>query len=96
MQVVPNLLDAQVSGITGNGIGRYGTSGLPDVAFLSSGKISAIQETAALFNVTLHATKMTDIYLEGGEEHEVRPDSATPATAASPRSTPAATWKALR
>ncbi len=73
-QIVPGLLDVQVSGITGNGVGRYGTSGLPDVAFTPSGKISAIQETAGLVTATLHATKTIDLYFVGGEEQDERPD----------------------
>ena len=73
-QVIPNLLDVQVSGITGNGVGRYGTSGLPDVAFTPSGKITAIQETAGLVTATLHATKTLDLYFVGGEEQDERPD----------------------
>ncbi len=73
-QIIPNLLDVQVSGITGKGVGRYGTSGLPDVAFTPSGKITAIQETAGLVTATLHATKTLDLYFVGGEEQDERPD----------------------
>ena len=73
-QIIPNLLDVQVTGITGKGVGRYGTSGLPDVAFTPSGKITAIQETAGLVTATLHATKTLDLYFVGGEEQDERPD----------------------
>ncbi len=73
-QIIPNLLDLQVTGITGKGVGRYGTSGLPDVAFTPSGKITAIQETAGLVTATLHATKTIDLYFVGGEEQDERPD----------------------
>ena len=73
-QVVPNLFDVQVTGITGNGVGRYGTSQLPDVAFTPSGKITAVQETAGLVTATIHATKTLDLNFIGGEEHDVRPD----------------------
>ena len=73
-QVLPGLFDVQVTGITGKGVGRYGTSGLPDVAFTPSGKITAIQETAGLVTATLHATPTLDLYFVGGEEHDVRPD----------------------
>ncbi len=73
-QVLPDLFDVQVTGITGNGVGRYGTSQLPDVAFTPSGKITAIQETAGLVTATVHATKTLDLNFIGGEEHDVRPD----------------------
>ncbi len=73
-QVLPNFLDVQVTGLTGNGVGRYGTSQLPDVAFTPSGKITAIQETAGLVTATVHATKTLDLNFIGGEEHDVRPD----------------------
>ena len=73
-QVLPGLFDVQVSGITGRGVGRYGTSGLPDVAFTPSGKITAIQETAGMVTATVHATKELDLSFIGGEEHLDRPD----------------------
>ena len=73
-QLLPGLLDAQVTGITGKGVGRYGTSGLPDVAFTPSGKITAIQETAGLVNVTAHATKDLDLSFLAGREQDERPD----------------------
>jgi type II secretory pathway pseudopilin PulG len=72
-QVLPGLLDAQVTGLTGPGMGRYGTSTLPDVAFTSSGKLSAVQDTSAMFTVTAHATKTLDLSVIGGEEFEARP-----------------------
>ena len=74
-QILPGLLDLQVSGITGRGVGRYGTSGLPDLAFTPSGKLTAIQETAGLVTATVHATKTLDLFFVGGEEHLDRPDS---------------------
>ncbi|WP_158915144.1 hypothetical protein [Caulobacter sp. S45] len=73
-QAIPGWLDVQLSGVTGKGVGRYATAGLPDVAFTPSGKITAIEETAAMFGVTGHPTKDLDIYVFGGEEHDDRPD----------------------
>ncbi len=54
-------------------MGRYGTSTLPDVAFTSSGKLSAVDDTSAMFTVTAHATKTLDLSVIGGEEFEARP-----------------------
>ena len=70
--VLPGLLDVQGSGLTGKGIGRYGTSGLPDVTFAQNGRIEPIVETDWLAGGTLHATKMLDIYAFAGEELENR------------------------
>jgi hypothetical protein len=70
LQVVPKLLDAQFSGMWGKGIGRYGTSGLPDVAFDANGNIHPVEEFMLLGGATLHATKMLDIYGFAGEEQE--------------------------
>ena len=68
--VVPKLLDFQLSGLAGKGIGRYGTSGLPDVTFDPAGKIRPIKEFHALAGLTLHATPKLDLYVFGGEERE--------------------------
>jgi hypothetical protein len=73
-QVIPGLFDVQATGITGKGVGRYGTSGLPDVAYTASGKFSALTETAALFTGTVHATKDLDLNFIGGREQLTRPD----------------------
>ncbi|USI72071.1 hypothetical protein [Sphingomonas morindae] len=67
-QLVPGVLDAQFSGLYGKGVGRYGTSQLPDVTFGPDGRISAIREYMLLAGATLHATKMLDIYGFAGEE----------------------------
>jgi hypothetical protein len=69
LPLFPNLLDLQGSVLSGKGIGRYGTSQLPDVTFRSDGRIEPIGETDFLMGATLHATKMLDVYSYAGEEH---------------------------
>ena len=69
-QIVPKVLDVQFSGIGGRGIGRYGSAGLPDVTFDKEGAIHPISEVMYLGGVTLHATKMLDVYGFAGEELE--------------------------
>ena len=76
LAVVPKVLDIQFSGMGGKGIGRYGTSGLPDVAFDADGSIHPIDETILLAGAVLHPNKMLDIYGYAGEEVE----SAMPLT----------------
>ena len=68
--LVPNLLDFQISGLAGKGIGRYGSAQLPDVTFDAAGNIEPIHEIDALAGLTLHATSMLDVYLFVGEEKE--------------------------
>ena len=70
--IIPGLFDLQGSGLTGKGIGRYGSSQLPDVTFRPDGRIEPIQETDWLAGGTLHATKMLDVYAFAGQEHENR------------------------
>jgi hypothetical protein len=70
--LVPERLDLQLYGITGRGVGRYGTSGLPDVTFDALGHIKPIRETAWLAGATVHASKKLDIYAYGGEEIQDR------------------------
>ncbi len=67
--LVPHLLDVQASFLTGKGIGRYGTSQLPDVTFNNLGKIEPLVETDVLVGATLHPTRSLDVYGFAGEEH---------------------------
>lgn len=68
--VIPRRLDVQVSGLFGRGIGRYGTSQLPDATFSPDGSIKPIAETALLAGATLHATPSIDLYVFGGFERQ--------------------------
>ena len=70
LQVVPKVLDAQFSGMIGKGIGRYGTSQLPDATFDANGIERPIHEYMLLAGATLHATKLLDVYGFAGEEIE--------------------------
>jgi hypothetical protein len=70
--LVPHRLNFQLSALSGRGVGRYGTSGLPDVTFDPTGRIKPIQETAWLAGATLHATRALDVYVYGGEEFQDR------------------------
>ena len=71
-QVIPGLFDVQASGLTGKGIGRYGSGQLPDATFNTVGHIEPIEETIALVGGIVHATKDLDLWAYGGEEHDNR------------------------
>jgi hypothetical protein len=68
--VVPKLLDFQLSGLAGKGIGRYGSAQLTDVTFDPAGNIRPISEVDVLAGLTLHATPQLDVYLFAGQEKE--------------------------
>jgi hypothetical protein len=68
--LVPKILDFQVSGMAGKGIGRYGSGQLSDVTFDQAGNIKPISEVMGLAGFTLHATPVLDFYLFAGEEKE--------------------------
>lgn len=70
LQVVPKVLDAQFSGMIGTGIGRYGSSQLPDATFDANGIERPIHEYMLLAGATLHATPLLDVYGFAGEEIE--------------------------
>src|ERR1700685_290350 len=66
----PRLLDFQVSGLAGKGIGRYGRGALPPRTFDPSGNIQPIRELIAMAGLTLHASRRLDVYLFAGQEKE--------------------------
>jgi hypothetical protein len=70
-EIVPRYVEAQFSGLTGSGIGRYGTSGLPDVTYNAiTGALQPIQETQLLAGLIVHPTSWLDIYGYAGEEFQ--------------------------
>ena len=70
LPLVPKILDFQFSGMTGKGIGRYGTAGLSDVTFRPDGSLAPIKETMLLGGLTLHAGSDVDVYAFGGQERQ--------------------------
>ncbi len=68
--LVPKRLDVQASVMAGNGIGRYGSAGLPDATAQPNGKLVGIPETMFLAGGTFHVSPKLDIYAFGGGEFE--------------------------
>ncbi|WP_374307668.1 hypothetical protein [Methylocella sp.] len=66
--IVPKMLEAQFSGMTGRGIGRYGAGQLPDVTFNWNGTLAPISETMLLAGVTYHPLPGLDLYAYAGQE----------------------------
>jgi hypothetical protein len=68
--VIPKHLDIQASFFAGNGIGRYGSGGLPDATARPDGTLQGIPETMWLAGGTYHANKDWDFYAFAGSEDE--------------------------
>ena len=66
--VIPKHLDLQVSAMAGNGIGRYGSAGLPDATARPDGTLVGIPETMWLAGGTWHVSPAVDLYGFGGAE----------------------------
>jgi Skp family chaperone for outer membrane proteins len=60
--------DFGLSGLYGNGVGRYGDTTLADVTFDATGTMMAIQNTSALSTIELHPTPRLTIYGNFGED----------------------------
>ncbi|QAU22937.1 hypothetical protein EO087_02140 [Dyella sp. M7H15-1] len=70
LPLVPKVLDLQISGMSGKGIGRYGTTGLNDITYNPSGAPHPLKENMALGTLTWHATSDLDVYVTGGREQQ--------------------------
>jgi hypothetical protein len=68
--VIPKHLDLQASFFAGNGIGRYGSGGLPDVTERADGTLVGVPETMWLAGGTYHVNKDWDFYAFAGSEDE--------------------------
>lgn len=70
LPLLPKVLDFQLSGMDGKGIGRYGTGGLNDITYTTSGAPHPLKENMVLGTLTWHATDALDVYAMGGREQE--------------------------
>ena len=70
--IIPRKLDFQVSGIYGRGIGRYGTTQLPDTTFNADGSLRPIREGMLLGGLIVHATPAIDVYSYAGIDKQFR------------------------
>ena len=60
--VIPKKFDVQVSGLAGEGIGRYGTSQFPDATIDSRGRPEPLPEWNALVGLVGHPSPIIDVY----------------------------------
>ena len=66
--LIPKWLDFQADFLIGDGIGRYGSVGLPDVAVKPSGVLVPIPQLQALLGLVGHPTDALDLYAYAGIE----------------------------
>lgn len=78
--VLPNGgLDLQASALYGQGMGRYGTSQLPDVTLRPDGSIAPITTSMILLGAVARPTSALDLYLFAGRERaEARSFTTSP------------------
>ncbi len=69
IHIIPKMLDFHVSGLIGDGVGRYGTSQLPDMTYNASGKPVALPGYSGYAGLIGHPDKKNDIYAYFGVEH---------------------------
>jgi hypothetical protein len=72
LPLVPKMLDFQVSGLVGQGIGRYGTAQLADATFSPTGKIEPLAEYSIFGGLVAHPIPAVDVYGYGGTEGVAR------------------------
>lgn len=70
LPLIDKMLDFQFSGMSGKGIGRYGSAQMPDVTFNPNGSIAPIKENMMLAGLTYHPTSDWDIYGFAGRERQ--------------------------
>ena len=67
-----DVVDFGLSGLYGNGIGRYGTTTLPDVTIGPDSALKAITASQIMLSIETHPTKDFDLYSYVGAEYADR------------------------
>ncbi len=69
IHILPKILDVHISGLFGDGLGRYGTSQLADATYSASGKPVALPGYSGYVGLITHPNVQNDIYAYFGVEH---------------------------
>ncbi|MEO6804240.1 MAG: hypothetical protein ABI197_13455 [Granulicella sp.] len=69
---VTKFADVGVHVLAGTGVGRYGTSTLPDVTVHPNGTLAPIKSYQGLFSLELHPVKKLDVFGYAGGEYAQR------------------------
>jgi hypothetical protein len=68
LPLIGKKLDFQLSGLAGTGIGRYGSTQLPDITITPDGGIKTVDSMQLLAGLVAHPDDKWDVYLYGGTE----------------------------
>jgi hypothetical protein len=68
LPLLPKMLDFQVSGLVGQGIGRYGSSQIADATFSPTGKIEPLSGYSVMGGFVGHPVPEVDVYAYGGAD----------------------------
>ena len=68
LPLIPKMLDFQVSGLIGQGVGRYASGQLADATFSSTGAIEPLSEYSVMGGFVGHPIPEVDVYGYGGAE----------------------------
>jgi hypothetical protein len=68
LPLIPKVLDFQVSGLVGQGIGRYGSAQIADATFSATGKVEPLAGYAVMGGFVGHPLPDVDLYAYGGAE----------------------------
>jgi hypothetical protein len=72
LPVIPRKLDFRLSGLFGNGVGRYGSAQFPDATFSEGGRPKPLTEYSLLAGLEGHPAPSVDIYAYVGTEQAER------------------------
>src|SRR5262249_20764090 len=76
-------LELSLEGLVGQGIGRYGSSGLPDATLNpTTGELRPLREARIMGGLLLHHGSRLDFYTYGGDEYAGRYPFVSPTGAA--------------
>ncbi|MGH8150556.1 MAG: hypothetical protein ACRETB_11370 [Steroidobacteraceae bacterium] len=70
LPILPKRLSFQATGLVGKGIGRYGSSQMPDVTMQPSGALAPLSEYEVLLGLILTPTNRLTVYGYTGREKE--------------------------
>jgi len=68
LPLISKKLDFQASFLWGEGIGRYGSTQLPDVTIKPNGELQPVPGLDWLLGLVAHPSESLDLYLYGGQE----------------------------
>lgn len=72
--LIPKVLEAEATVLTGKGVGRYSSGQLPDVTLRPDGEIAPIKESTAMLGLVGHLSPAVDLFGYLGTERASRKD----------------------